>query len=71
MKKLLTLMFTALMAISLALPVLAQDAGAGSQDQGAAGQDQGAKPKKEKKAKKAKKKKSDQKMDQGGEAPKQ
>ena len=73
MKKLLTMLFTALMAISLALPVFAQDAGAGTQDQGTAGQDQGAKPKKAKKAKKAKKsKKSDQKMDQtGGEAPKQ
>jgi hypothetical protein len=69
MKKLLTLLFTSLMAISLALPVFAQDAA--SQDQGAAGQDQGAKPKKEKKHKSKKSKKGDQKMDQGGEAPKQ
>ena len=69
MKKLLTLLFTSLMAISLALPVFAQDAG--SQDQGAAGQDQGAKPKKEKKHKSKKKKSTDQTAPSGGEAPKQ
>jgi hypothetical protein len=67
MKKLLTLLFTALMAVSLALPVFAQDAGA-------AGQDQGAAPKKEKKSKMKKSKKSKKGTDQtqgGGEAPKQ
>jgi hypothetical protein len=62
MKKLLTLLFTALMAVSLALPVFAQDAGTASQDQSSA-------PKKQKKAKKSKKSKKS--SDSGAEAPKQ
>ena len=58
MKKLFTLLFTALMAVSLALPVFAQDAGG----QEAPKSDSG-KMKKEKKPKKSKKKAT-------GEAPK-
>jgi uncharacterized protein YxeA len=58
MKKLLAALFTALMAITLALPVFAQDQGATSTDQSAT---QGTK-----KSKKAKKAKKSKKMDQSG-----
>ena len=59
MKKLLTLLFSALVVTSLAMPVLAQDAAAGSQDQ-TANPDAGAKKKKHKM----------KKMKKGTEAPK-
>lgn len=63
MKKLFTLLFTALLAISLAAPVFAQDAG---QDQPAPKSE-----KKEKKAKKAKKSKKSKDAGKSDEAPKQ
>lgn len=59
MKKLLTLMFTAALAFSLAMPVFAQDAG--SQDTTAAPKaEKHHKTKKAHKAKKSKKEKSDE-----------
>jgi hypothetical protein len=67
MKKLLTTLFAALLVTSLALPVLAQDAAAGSQDQ-TANPDAGAKKKKHSKMKKSKKSTEAPKSD---EAPKQ
>jgi hypothetical protein len=69
MKKLLTLLFTAALAISLAAPVFAQDSSAQSTDQSSST----TKPAKTKKAKtkKAKKAKSDQKMDSSSTPPSQ
>ena len=66
MKKLLTLLFAAAFAISLAMPVFAQDQGAaGSADQGASTSSSTKKPKKAKKPKKEKK------SDSGAAAPQQ